>query len=89
MNQATHYSPPQSFYCEGCRLWLKIEQRTSSVAWQQLCADCATADGVIYEWTRMDGLHTALNVRGEKLATMGRIRSIPALGGASNLRSAE
>lgn len=59
----------QARYCEGCRLWLKNE-RFSHFA--LICADCATADGVIAEWTRQDllDIHTGRNARGERLAYM-------------------
>ena len=61
--------PRQARYCEGCRLWLKSERFADNSA---LCADCATADGVIAEWTRRDLLYTGRNARGERLVSMRR-----------------
>lgn len=56
-------------YCEYCRLWLKPERFTN---FGLACADCATADGAIVEWTRRDLLHTGRNARGERLVSMRR-----------------
>ena len=63
--------PRQTRYCEYCRLWLKPERFADNSA---LCADCATADGVIAEWTRTIArdLHVARNARGERLVSMRR-----------------
>ena len=56
-------------YCEGCRLWLKIESFKRGF---YVCDDCSDDDGVIAEWTRRGDLHTARNARGSRLASMRR-----------------
>ena len=63
--------PRQTRYCEYCRTWQEFKRFAHSFS---RCSDCATADGVIDEWTRHDllDLYTGRNARGDRLATMRR-----------------